>query len=144
MNTVPTKPVVDELVERVAAGGPPLVAAAAAGIDEDTFAGWMRRGTAERDRRRDGIVDESESVFVDVVSAVEKASAVAELRLVDQICRAADEPRGWQAAAWLLEHGRADRWSKGPRAEHVPADADSDDVAAVVKMRRVRRERPTG
>ena len=119
------------IAELVAAGNNVDTAAAAAGISEATFYGWMARGRAERDRlasSKRAKPKATEEMYLQFLEAVEKARAEAEARLVLLISKAAQEPRTWQAAAWLLERRTPEKWGRPWR----PKEDNSADVAGAI------------
>lgn len=105
------------------------VAADAAGIGEETFYGWMRRG------ERSGKANAPHREFR---AAIEQARATAEATMVTRIAKAAANG-SWQAAAWLLERRAPERWAKGREGKNDdgdeaerpknPAAAIRDDLA---------------
>jgi len=54
---------------------------------------------------------------VEFADAVKKARAEAELRNVQQIQKAATEPKHWTASAWFLERSYPKRWGRQARLE---------------------------
>jgi len=71
-------------------------AAQAGGVDARSLRRWVERG------------EEGEEPFAEFLSAVQKAEAVAERRLLRSIRKGVD---GWQARAWILERRWPGRWS---------------------------------
>ena len=74
-----------------------------AGISEQTFYSWMKRGR------------EGESPFVEFLEEVEKAESAACIKNVAVIQKAAQVT--WQAAAWWLERKRPDEWGRKQRVD---------------------------
>lgn len=112
------------IAELVAAGNNVDTAAAAGGISEAAFYSWMARGRKERDRLAGSSRAKpkaSEAIYVEFLETIEKARAEAEARLVLLIHKAAQEPRTWQAAAWLLERRDPGKWGRPWRPQ--PAQA---------------------
>jgi len=68
-----------------------------AGISDETLANWMRRS-------------------LEFLERVKKAEADAEVRMVAQVARAAQEGT-WQAAAWWLERRRPEDYGRRDRVE---------------------------
>lgn len=119
------------IAELVSAGNNVDTAAAAAGISEATFYDWMARGRAERERLAAGKRSKpkaSEEIYLQFLEAIEKARAEAEARLVLLIHKAAQEPRTWQAAAWLLERRTPEKWGRPWR----PKEDNSAEVAGAI------------
>lgn len=79
-------------------GGTIEAAAGAAGVDERTFYRWVARG------------ETGEEPYCQFCQAVQKARDEAEQRLLSIIADAA--PDTWQAAAWILERSRPQRWGR--------------------------------
>lgn len=86
------------MVKYIEEGNYDMVAAQAAGITRQTFYSWIRRGKAER-----------EGIYYDFAQAVEGAKARGEVALLSTVKAAST--RTWQAAAWMLERSRPDRWA---------------------------------
>ncbi|HKD34034.1 MAG TPA: hypothetical protein VKB73_11335 [Gaiellaceae bacterium] len=81
----------------LAAGNTRQAACHYAGISDETLANWMR-GSLE------------------FLERVKKAEADAEVRMVAQVARAAQEGT-WQAAAWWLERRRPEDYGRRDRVE---------------------------
>jgi hypothetical protein len=135
----------DEVQERIVAairgGNYQDVAARYAGIGERTFYAWMERG------------EKGEEPYAQFQQAVESAKAVAEVRSVALIQKAAQDG-SWQAAAWYLERTNAGRWGRkqmvsltgedgGPvKFEQVtPAEANRRLVAELDELASRRRKK---
>lgn len=86
----------EQVVGYLRAGAYVETAAAAAGIARDTLYVWLRRGAR------------GDAPYADFAQAVEHAQALAELRDVAIIGKAAETQ--WQAAAWRLERKLPQRW----------------------------------
>lgn len=93
-----TKAVHEKIVELIAKGHRPEVAAASAGIRKSTFAYWMQLGKSG-DVRMAQFVDD-----------VERAYATAEVDILNEIL--ADERDKTENRKWLLERLRVDGYSK--------------------------------
>ena len=74
-----------------------------AGISEQTFYTWMKRGR------------EGESPYAEFLESVKIAESQAVVRNVAIIQKAAEET--WQAAAWWLERKRPDEWARRQRMD---------------------------
>ena len=76
-------------------------AARLAGIDPDTLRRWMRRG------------EQGDKPYAQLCGAIKKAEAEAQRTLVKRIGnRNADEAKGWQRWAWLLERRWPETWAQ--------------------------------
>tara|TARA_Y100000114_G_scaffold147662_1_gene159714 strand:+ start:1651 stop:2037 length:387 start_codon:yes stop_codon:yes gene_type:complete len=93
----------EDVVKALRAGNSRRDSALYAGISEQTFYSWMKRG-------RDG-----EPLYAEFLEAVEKAEAQSVVRNVAIIQRAAEDT--WQAAAWWLERKRPDDWGRRQRMD---------------------------
>ncbi len=80
-------------------------AAQAAGIHRHTLENWVARGEA------------GEAHYVDFFDAVKKAESDAEKMLMRRIRAASIE--SWQAAAWILERTRSDRFALRSKVEQT-------------------------
>ena len=89
---------IDVMVAHIQEGNYDSIAAGAAGITRQTFYRWIRKGKEDR-----------EGIYYDFYQAVEQAKAAGEVELLKTI-KAASQ-RTWQAAAWMLERSRPDRWA---------------------------------
>jgi hypothetical protein len=86
-----------DLVQALRAGNTRKAAAHFAGIGENTLGDWLRRFRGFRD-------------------LIEKAESYAEVRMVAQVARAAQDGT-WQAAAWWLERRRPDDYGRRDRVD---------------------------
>lgn len=107
-----------EIVAHLEAGGYAVRAAEAAGISEQTFYEWLRRG------ERPGSADRPYRAFK---AAVESARAEGEQHLVRRVAQAGRDD--WRAAAWLLERQYPERWAK-PSDRRTLADSDTAKAEA--------------
>lgn len=112
------------LCEALTAGAYLETASRAAGIAPSTLHGWLKRGRlAEQsdDPQNDDLP------FLELLEAVKKAQAAAEIAALKVIREASD--RGtWQAAAWFLERSNPDAWGRDRRANN-PGAHDPDRTA---------------
>jgi transposase len=115
-----TPEVQDRIVAALRAGNYQETAARYAGISEDTFYEWLKRGK-----------EEPGSAYSEFSEAVEKAKADAEVRDVALIDKAAHDG-SWQAAAWKLERKFPNKWGRvnrteisGPDGAAVKVDIDA-------------------
>lgn len=113
----------ERIVGYVRAGAYVETAAAAAGIAKDTLYAWLRRGAA------------AESPYDAFAAAVEEAQAMAEMRDLALIGKAAESE--WTAAAWRLERKYPDKYGRrtktelsGPGGGAIPIDLSPDALAA--------------
>lgn len=76
------------------------------GIGTTTWYRWMQEG----EQANFGLKRE-------FWEAIKKAESEAEIRLVTDLQKIADEERTWQAIAWMLERKYPDRWGKKDRLD---------------------------
>jgi hypothetical protein len=88
-----------------------------AGLAPSTVYRWVERGNAERQRQADGHApDATESQYIELCEAVEKARAqavVANVTVIQQAARTGT----WQAAAWWLERSMPNQFGRRIQAE---------------------------
>jgi transposase-like protein len=100
-------------------GGASLRAAAqVSGVADSTLRSWLARGRSEQGARKRA---RGELPYVELLEAVERAGARAEVRAAALIAKAAETD--WRAAAWYLE--RRDPETFGPpklALEHTGVD----------------------
>jgi hypothetical protein len=135
-----------DVCDLVKLGVAPREAAAAKGVDSETFAEWMTAG------RMGG---RGRGQYVDFVRGLEEAEAIAEAQMIGRVQRAASEGV-WQAAAWLAERRFPGRWTRksvqedlvrnGPRTMRGTEDpfAELDNVASIDSARRAGRKAAEG
>jgi len=121
-----TQEVQDRIVAALRAGNYQETAARYAGISEDTFYEWLKRGK-----------EEPGSAYSEFSEAVEKAKADAEVRDVALIDKAAHDG-SWQAAAWKLERKFPNKWGRVNRTEisgpdGAPVKVDIDAKASLLQ-----------
>lgn len=93
-------------------GVPDNKIAAYLGVCPQTFSVWINHPKTKLQR--------------ELSEALKKAEAERQAALLSKIYKAADNPKTWQAAAWLLErlspeeYGRVDRAPKEERTAEVP------------------------
>lgn len=100
-----TPEVQSNIVQALRAGNYQETAAKFAGISQQTYYTWLRRGAEEPD-----------SIYAEFLEAVERAKAAAEVRDIALIDKAANDG-SWQAAAWKLERKYPQRWGRITRTE---------------------------
>jgi transposase len=105
------------IVDAIRSGNYAQVAAATAGITEQTFYEWLRRGR-----------DEPDGIYRRFADAVLAASGEAEQEKLERLRREALADDGdWKAAAWWLERRFPKRWGKQQRLEIVtPPELDTE------------------
>src|SRR6266568_624540 len=91
------------ICESLRVGAHPTTAAMNAGINSVTLANWIKRGKADRENGEP-------TPYATLVSAMERASAEAEVHALENIHDAAEDSKYWQANTWLLEHRFGKRW----------------------------------
>ncbi len=105
------------IVEAIRGGNYAQVAAATAGIGEETFYTWLARGK-----------DEPEGIYREFREAVLTASGEAEQEKLERLQREAlAEDGDWKAAAWWLERRFPKRWGRQQRLEIVTPEPDGLD-----------------
>jgi len=113
----------EKIIGYLRAGAYIETAAAAAGISKQTLYNWLRRAAAE---------DEEDPSFAKFAAAVEEAQALAEVRDIALIGKAAESQ--WQAAAWRLERKSPERWSRKDRVELSGKGGGAIEHTATVRV----------
>lgn len=127
--------VVHRVLQVLTAGGHLATAADAAGISAKTLSNWLGRG-----RNSDAPEDEGYRAFA---AQVDQARGEAETRNIAIVAQAAQGD--WKAAAWMLERGWPERWSRPSQRAgfDTPAAPDPlDPFAEVDELAARRRVRP--
>lgn len=93
----------DAIIEEVARGNFDNVAAHAAGIAAATLGQWKTRGNDDLEHGR-------QTEYAEFVTRLSRASAEAELHMVQRIRAQAGED--WRAAAFYLERKAPERWAR--------------------------------
>lgn len=106
-------------------------AARLAGIGRTTYYEWLQRA---RDDEQAG----QETLYTAFAERVAEAEAKLEETQLSRIQAAAETPKGWTAAAWLLERRFPSRWSLRGRLEL--AGADGEPVTVLVKFAKTTKE----
>lgn len=120
------------ICELIKAGNYFAVAAQAAGITEQTFYNWKRRGEAAEERQRLGEkLTAQERQFLSFLEAIKEAENIAHASAVAQIRQAG--LKQWQANAFLLERRYPDLWGR----------RDTTKVEATVSQKQVKPEELT-
>jgi transposase len=94
--------------------------AKAIGISRETFYEWMARGRKERQRLQDSKQknpkpSRREAPFLYFLEQVDSGRSKIDNELIQKILGAANDPRTWQAAAWLLERRDPAHWGRTNR-----------------------------
>jgi hypothetical protein len=97
-----TPALVDQVTDRLRHGVSMEAAAALCGASKSSLFAWIRKGAAEWEAH-DEDPDWQPSTYAQLSMAVECALSDWEAELLKCIRHAADDPRQWVAAAWLLE-----------------------------------------
>ena len=88
-------------------------AVAHCGISKATYYAWTRKGADERKHiLNGGQPRKTFGLYLELLNAVEKAMADAELVDLRVISDAAVKEKTWQAAAWKLERRNPSRWGR--------------------------------
>lgn len=130
-NLTPQK--IDRVCEFISAGNNAETAAVASGISKSAYYNYMAFGRQELAAVEQGTQRKprkSKEIYVEFLERVEKAKAEAELRLVLYIAKAANEPKHWTAAAWLLERRNPAMWGRVSRE----AATAEETAGAVIKL----------
>lgn len=108
-----TPELIETLVNVLNRGSYVETAAAHCGISKTTYYSWARKGAEERRHILSGKRPrKSFALYLEMLDAVEKAMADAELRDLKVISQAALEQGQWQAAAWKLERRNPSKWGR--------------------------------
>lgn len=110
----------DRIVQLIRAGNYAETAAAAAGINKDTFYAWLKEGA-----RSDA---SDKRPFSD---AIEKAMAEAEMQNLALIGKAAMDGV-WQAAAWRLERMHPQRYAQRQKVDLAGHDGGPLQVSIAI------------
>jgi hypothetical protein len=113
-----TQEKINDICDLVRAGNYVETALAQLNIKKPAFYDWLRRGRAERDRVAKNPrykIRQSESIFVELSYAFERAEAQAEIIRVQVITKAAKDDPKW--AAWYLARKNPDHWSEAHTRE---------------------------
>lgn len=140
-------PLPERIAEYVAAGNYLSAACGAVGVHVSRAQEWIRIGEEWSEVELEEIPEDHRvyRVFRDAIRNAREASQVHHLRLIE---RAAQDPRYWTAAAWILErtnpalYSRLERLRVGTEADLGPARQDTaeEDPDAVKEIVRLWRE----
>lgn len=114
------------LVDNVKIGMPFREAALAAGVSERSFHNWKIRGEKEKSGE-----------FFLFVQELKEAEGTAQRALLARIQKAAQSPKTWQAAAWILERRHPDLYGQKVRTE--VSNPEGDALSIVVRREIVHR-----
>ena len=119
----------EEAIERIATGiraGATLEGAARyAGVSRATFYRWLTAGRRAMD------AGETDTLPVKLVEAIDAALGDFELGAVARIQKAGEDPKAWQAMAWLLERRFPDAYGRRQRID--VGDTDDPRVKVLVQ-----------
>lgn len=120
----------EEICSAVASGLPIDNAADAAGIGRRTVYRWLARGRTygEAIEEDDGEPDEADGPYWQFWQDIKKARASLMATGLDEIRKAAEEPRHWTAWAWILERRFPTVFGKTPADPDEAIPTSPDDV----------------
>jgi hypothetical protein len=96
------------ICEALRLGMPYKQAALYGGVSYQTLLNWRKRA------------DEGDSGFIEFVEAMSQAEAQGMLSLLLLIRAAAEQPRNWRAAAWILERRWPETWGRPYKSKPAP------------------------
>jgi transposase len=104
------------------------VAAQACGICRRTLYEWIQRGEAATKKT---------DPYLHFLHALKKADAEAEAQ--DVLIIKSASKRSWQAAAWLLERKRFERWARRDRLEHSGPGGEAIKTESTLTVKDIKR-----
>lgn len=107
------------ICEALRLGMPYKLAAQYGGVTYQTLLNWKKRA------------EEGDSGFVAFVMAMERAEAEAMLALLTLIRAAAENPKHWRAAAWILERRWPETWGRPYKSKPSPTPMSNISVVWV-------------
>jgi len=124
----------ERLLEALRAGNYIETACAYAGVSKSSFYNYLAQGRKARD-----IADptDQDKWAMELLDAVEKARADAEIRNVHLIQQAA-QGGTWQAAAWFLERSMPQKWARREKVEMSGPDGGPITLAGLAELMNVR------
>jgi transposase len=126
------------VVEALRAGNYMETAAAYAGISKSILYKWLADGREVRQKvAKGGIASDLEAKQLELLDAVEKARAEAEVRNVHLIQQAA-QGGTWQAAAWFLERSHPGKWGRREKVEMSGPDGGPITLTGLADLMRVK------
>lgn len=126
----------ERLLEALRAGNYMETACAYAGVGKSTFYNYLSQ--ARDARSKEGDLTEHEEWLVELLDAVEKARADAEVRNVHLIQHAA-QGGTWQAAAWFLERSMPGKWARREKVEMSGPEGGPITLAGLAELMNVSR-----
>jgi hypothetical protein len=105
-------------------------AAYAAGVSPTQVKAWMKRGfKGQQILAKDEKIEQSEVVYVDFLTAIQQATAKAELIDLHRI-NAAGKAGDWKATAWKMERCSLykDRWKTDHKLKHEHTGKDGKPI----------------
>lgn len=128
----------ERLLEALRAGNYIETACAYAGVSKSSFYNYLAQ--ARKAREKDGQpLSEHETWALELLDAVEKARADAEVRNVHLIQQAA-QGGTWQAAAWFLERSMPQKWARREKVEMSGPDGGPITLAGLAELMNVRKD----
>lgn len=126
----------ERLLEALRAGNYIETACAYAGVSKSSFYNYLAQGrkAREQDERT-----EQDEWALELLDAVEKARADAEVRNVHLIQQAA-QGGTWQAAAWFLERSMPGKWARREKVEMSGPEGGPITLAGLAELMNVRGE----
>ena len=126
------------VVEALRAGNYMETSAAYAGISKSILYKWLADGREVRQKvAKGGIASDLEAKQLELLDAVEKARAEAEVRNVHLIQQAA-QGGTWQAAAWFLERSHPGKWGRREKVEMSGPDGGPITLTGLADLMRVK------
>jgi len=134
----------DLLVEAARRGAPSRIAADLVGVSRTAISRWQKYGRQEEewaeqqadgtivslpDRYEDGVL--RDPIYREFHLAMASARAQRQIECIQRIYEAAQDPKNWSAAAFLLERSDPEHWSRKERLS-VAHEAGSSDSGRVI------------
>lgn len=134
----------DLLVEAARRGAPSRIAADLVGISRTAISRWQKYGRQEEewaeqqadgtivslpDRYEDGVL--RDPIYREFHLAMASARAQRQIECIQRIYEAAQDPKNWSAAAFLLERSDPEHWSRKEKLS-VAREAGSTDLDGVI------------
>ena len=125
----------ERLLEALRAGNYIETACAYAGVSKSSFYNYLSQAREARDK--DSEPSKHEAWAMELLDAVEKARADAEVRNVHLIQQAA-QGGTWQAAAWFLERSMPGKWARRDKVEMSGPEGGPITLAGLAELMNVR------
>lgn len=104
---------IDKLCDHIRIGTYVEIAVAACGVAKKTFYEWIKEGRLAFEKGERGLLlNPRENMLRKFLVSIQQASAESEHRDLQNIDKAAQNPKHWQAAAWKLERRYPKRWGR--------------------------------